>query len=349
MSYRKSNDCIIKSSAEFVASYVPPDYVIEGVVQRQQLYALTGRTNAGKTAVKLAMAHSVAEGVSLGGHEVERGKVLYLAGENPDDVKGRWLAMSQHMDFNPSDIDVEFIEGRFNLSERLDLLLPLSHERAPYSLVLVDTSAAFFEGDDFNCNKQQLQHALRLRRLTEFHGRPGVIVGTHPVKNASDSNLVPYGGGSLLNELDGNLTCINSDMVAEVHWQGKFRGPDFEPMHFELRVVTCSKLKDAKSRPIPAVLARPLTEQRKEQLKATAHSDEDAVLIYMHENPGKSLREVAQGLKWYTRTSEPYSTKVKRALATLAKGKFAEVERDQWQLTAKGKTEAKRINKLEGV
>jgi hypothetical protein len=335
---------LIRSSREFVATYVPPDYVIHGVVQRNRLYALTGRTGSGKTAVELAMAHSVATGLSIGGHEVEKGRVLYMAGENPDDVKGRWLAMAQHLDFDPDKIDVDFIEGVFSLSERTEDLL--KEAKDPYTLVLVDTSAAFFEGDEFNDNKQQLVHALKLRRLTEIYGRPAIIVGCHPVKNATENNLVPYGGGSFLNELDGNLTAVNSNMVAEIHWQAKFRGPDFEPMHFELRVVTATKLRDSQSRPIPTVMAQSLTDQCKEQLKATARSNEDAVLIYMEEHPGQSLRDVADGLKWKAGPfAEPYSTKVKRALVNLRKDKFAEVERDRWQLTAKGKAEAKRIAK----
>ena len=52
------------------------------------------------------------------------------------------------------------------------------------------------------------------------------------------------------------------------------------------------------------------------------------------------------GLGWKAGAfGEPYSTKVKRALVGLRKDKFAEIERDQWQLTAKGKTEAKRLAK----
>ena len=338
---------LIKPSREFVATYVPPDYVIHGVVQRNRLYALTGKTGSGKTAVKLAMAHSVATGLALGGHEVEQGRVLYLAGENPDDVKGRWLAMAQHLDFDPNKIDVDFVEGVFSLSERTDALLSEAEAR-PYTLALVDTSAAFFEGDEFNNNRQQLDHALKLRRLTEINGRPAIIVGCHPVKSATETNLVPYGGGAFLNELDGNLTAVNSNMIAEVHWQAKFRGPDFEPMHFQLGVVTATKLRDTQSRPIPTVMARALTNQLKEQLKAKARSDEDAVLIYMHEHPGQSLSEIAVALEWKVGPKrEPYKSKVDRALKALAKDKLTEFERDQWKLTAKGKAEAKRLTKEE--
>ena len=91
---------LILTSAQFVAAYVPPDYLIDGILQKQFLYALTGQTNAGKTAIALHFAASVALGKKIGSHEVEPGKVLYFAGENPTDIQGRWIAMSQRMDFD---------------------------------------------------------------------------------------------------------------------------------------------------------------------------------------------------------------------------------------------------------
>jgi hypothetical protein len=33
-----------------------------------------------------------------------------------------------------------------------------------------------------------------------------VVVNCHPVKNATADNLLPAGGGTFLNEVDGNLT-----------------------------------------------------------------------------------------------------------------------------------------------
>src|SRR5262249_6667315 len=113
-------------------------------------------------------------------------------------------------------------------------------------LIIVDTSAAYFEGDAENDNKQHGDHARRLRGLTALPGRPCVIAACHPVKNAADDNLIPRGGGAFLNEVDGNLTARTTDGGVEVHTQGKFRGPDFAPLHFQLRTVTHERLKDLK-------------------------------------------------------------------------------------------------------
>jgi hypothetical protein len=67
--------------------------------------------------------------------------------------------------------------------------------------------------------------------IEEIPGRPTVIANVHPVKNAAPDNLIPAGGGNFLNQVDGNLTAAKNDNTTELHWQGKFRGVEFAPMH----------------------------------------------------------------------------------------------------------------------
>jgi RecA-family ATPase len=71
-------------------------------------------------------------------------------------------------------------------------------------LVIVDTSAAVFPGDDENSNPQMRRHAKRLRRFTELPGKPCTLALCHPVKNASaQESLLPRGGGAFVAEVDG--------------------------------------------------------------------------------------------------------------------------------------------------
>ena len=44
---------LIVSSKQFIANFVPPDYLIEGLLQRRFIYSFTGLTGAGKTAIGL--------------------------------------------------------------------------------------------------------------------------------------------------------------------------------------------------------------------------------------------------------------------------------------------------------
>ena len=67
---------LLQSSAEFVEDYMPPDYLIDGWLQRRYVYSFTAPTGSGKTAVALRIAIHVALGLPLAGREVEKGHVL---------------------------------------------------------------------------------------------------------------------------------------------------------------------------------------------------------------------------------------------------------------------------------
>src|SRR6202022_1246660 len=97
---RSSPPPLIQSSAEFTRGFVPPDYLIDGILQRRFCYSITGKTGSGKTAVVLLASAHVGIGGSIGNIEVATGRVLYFAGENPDDIRMRWIALAQHVGFD---------------------------------------------------------------------------------------------------------------------------------------------------------------------------------------------------------------------------------------------------------
>src|SRR5262249_32228280 len=215
------------SSAEFVAGFTPPDYLIVGWLQRRFVYSLTAATGDGKTAIALLITLMISRGFKLGKLDFKCGRVLYFAGENPDDVRMRWLATTQQFGLAPEDIDnVYFVPGVFKftqISERIREEM-VTRELA---LVVVDTSAAYFETDDENNNMQALAHAKRLRELSRLPGGPTVLICCHPTKNAE--SLVPRGGGAFLNEVDGNLTCKRDDLAVELTGMASSAVPTSRP------------------------------------------------------------------------------------------------------------------------
>nr|WP_283258481.1 AAA family ATPase [Pseudomonas sp. GX19020] len=52
----------IQSAADFVADFVAPEYIIDGVIRREMVYTLTAPTGSGKTAVMLYSAIAIADG-----------------------------------------------------------------------------------------------------------------------------------------------------------------------------------------------------------------------------------------------------------------------------------------------
>jgi AAA domain len=332
---------LIFSSSEFIAGFVPPDYLIDGLIQRRFCYSLTAPTGTGKTAVALLLSALIALGRSIGEYQVERGRVLYLAGENPDDVRMRWLAMADAMDFDIDTIEVHFLPGVYKLSEIGSRIRAEVEQIGPIDFLIVDTSAAYFEGEDENSNTQMGLHARRLRELVKLPGGPCVLVACHPVKNPSPDNILPRGGGAFLAEVDGNLTLSKSDSVVIMHHQGKFRGPDFAPIPFGLSTATTETLKDSKGRNIPTVIAKAMSERESSEAEAAGRRDEDHLLIAVADNDRASQATLARALGWVSRDGKPNKAKVNRSLKQ-KKWKFLKDDRDL-ALTDKGNKEVERL------
>jgi len=326
----------VVSSKEFVADFVPPDYLIDGVAQLGFIYSMTARTGDGKTAVALTIAAAVGNGSPLGDHLIERGRVLYFAGENPDDVRMRWIAMGARMKFDVDKIDVHFVAGTGSISSDMDIIAEKVKRLRGVDLVIVDTSAAYFEGKNENDNVDAGKHWRMLRELTQLDGGPCVIVPCHPTKSASDDNLLPRGGGAAIAEVDGNLTCVKDGEFIALHWQGKHRGPDFDALHFAWSVVTCDELVDSKDRKIPTVIARALTAPDYSERVSDVRKDEVKVLQAMRDKEGASISAIAVALGWKFKDGNPAKSKVQRIQKQLTKDKLIKKVRGNYELTETG-------------
>lgn len=329
------------SSGDLVRRFTPPDYAIDGIVQSGFLYGVTASTGTGKTAILLAIAALKAQGLPLGDRGVPQGRVVYFAGENPDDVTMRWIGAAHHTGFNTDAIDVHFVPGVFDITKMFAHVSAAVERVGGAAMVVIDTSAAYFTGDDENGNVAMGKHARNLRALTTLPGSPCVLVACHPTKNADQSNLLPRGGGAFIAELDGNLTCQKTEAgTVKLHWQGKFRGPDFKPIHFDLSTVTAPGLVDSKGREIPTVMASLVSEGETRQRRETARKDEDLVLIAIENLPASSNSAIAEHLGWKDSAGEPHKRRAQTATTRLRRDKLADLTRGGWVLTKAGQSAA---------
>jgi bifunctional DNA primase/polymerase-like protein/AAA domain-containing protein/primase-like protein len=339
----KSYSPLLKSSAQFVSGFSPPDYLVEGLLQRRFLYSLTAPTGFGKTCVTLRLAAHVALGRNLNDLEVDRGSVLYLAGENADDVRMRWIKLCEELNAKPDVLPVFFIDTREKLSSPTvrTKIHNETIEHGPFSLVVVDTSAAYFEGQDENDNVALGSHARMLRSLiTEVAGGPTIVVTCHPPKNYDVGNLLPRGGGAFLAEVDGNLVLIRENMTLEMTWHGKFRGPDFPPLSFRLKTGMTQILKDSKGRPFSTVTAEPISAAEREAMDERSDVNLDKVLIAMNKTPGLSIRDIAKAVGWTYKNGEPNKSLVERIMKVAKSARLVEKIGRNWVLTKSGREAA---------
>jgi AAA domain len=331
----------ILSKAEFLRGFVPPDYLIDGMLQRRFIYSLTGQTGHAKTAIALRIAQLVDCGGLLDGHEVARGRVGYLVGENPDDVRMRMIGDDAILG-SAGNGNIILIPGTFDT----DALLHQIESLGELDLVIIDTSAAYFLGDDENSNAELGEHARKLRRLIGLPGGPCGLVLCHPIKHAADpTQLLPRGGGAFLAEIDGNLTAWKDDRLITLHHSDKFRGPGFEPVTFRIDKVMVEELKDSKGRMIPTVRAVAISEDEEAQEVEASRADEDKVLLARFEGGrSMSIADLARALEWFLTDGRPYKSKVQRALKQLKAAGLMSSSRGKWDLTKKGETAARKLD-----
>jgi hypothetical protein len=340
----------VLSQAEFILGFIPPDYLVEGILQRRFIYALTGQTGHAKTAVALHLAERVAcldPNAMFGSHRLEKGRVLYFVGENPDDIRMRVIGANSFRNDNPDKDTIYFLPGVFDIEQMWPTIEADGKVVGEFSLIIVDTSAAYFLGNEELSNTQMGAYARTLRRLTTLPGQPCVLVLCHPIKYVTDpSQLLPRGGGAYLAEMDGNLTLARTtDDVVELHYN-KIRGPGFQAMSFKLEPIKSPALVDQKGRQITTVRAVPISQREEEQHSDKAEEDEDRVLTAMLNMPadhGGSFANWASDLGWVSESGEAYRKKVERLVNDLEKKKpkLTTKLRNKWHLTDEGKDAAR--------
>ena len=325
----------------FTEDYVAPDWIIAGVLQRGRLYACTSLTAHGKTAVWLYNACMIASGLNIGPHRTQKSDVLILQGENPDDLKGRLIAMQQN---DAIDTFPYILPGHFPIGPEhiLRIRSECQENALNLGLVILDTAASFFPFEEENSNVQNGEYAReRLRPLTQLPGNPAVVALCHPVKGAAKDNLAPRGGGAFLNELDGNFT-LWSEVLGQtttLHWQDKIRGPDFTPINYRLTSTPLDGYLDNFGNPPLSVTASPISEDAVATQAASNLINQNHVLATMRDNPNFSMADIARALSWIDPNGQPQKYKVDRLIKKLAKDKLVFQPRTdgRWMLTPKGK------------
>lgn len=333
---RASKGPLLLDACDWLDQATPMEWVVDGLIQRGQLYAMTAITNHGKTAIGLLMALSVAADVQFAQRDILPGKVLILCGENPDGFRTRLHATLESMGLEREDIigRVTVLPQALPLVGCVEQIIEEARAQAgDYSLVLVDTSISYYSGDNEDDNLQARTHAWHLRALTELPGHPAIIANCHPTKSAERETLLPRGGGAFVNEIDTNLTVFAEGETATLHWHKKKRGPDFDPIPFEFH----GKSVEEHGRKVPTVVAAHISEQREIELRKHRREIDDRLLYEMLHHPTAGFRG------WASACQLSGTSAVSRVMERLKADKLVENYRRELILTKKGREEAERI------
>lgn len=331
------------TGTDFADNHQPANWLIQGILQKGRLYACTSLTSHGKTAVWLYNAAMIHAGRNVAANlTTEHGNVLFLAGENPEDLRARMLGMKRT--FNLTTLPFVFPQAfPMTEDETNTLLQNIKAYLPPLALIIGDTAASYFPGDDENSNVQAGQYARNLRTLTTAPGNPAVVVLSHPTKHADNpTDLLPRGGGAFLNELDGNLTLWSTAKgeTTTLHWHGKIRGRDFDPVQYRLKTVETGFTDNFGNNDI-TILAHPIDDFEAFSHAEQSTANEDAVLKALNDDPKRSLADIARTLGWIGDDGAAEKWRVQRALHALADARLVRNFRRKWQLTETGKNSLK--------
>jgi len=332
---------------EFVAQTIAIEFVADDVLRRGFLYSLTGSTGSGKTGVAVPLALSVAVAAVFGAHNTIGGNVVYVASENPEDVRARFVVALERMALPPRVLDsVHVIDKSFVLAQRIGELCELV-ESVGAVLVIVDTDQAVSlgAGSDENDNGERIGHAKRLRTITRSSPRPCVLDLCHPRKNVTGrEDLIPRGGGAFLNEVDGNFRLWRDGDVAELTSDAnKFRGAPVA-ITFKSELVTTGAIKDTKGRLIAIPYFSPISDMEAARVAHQTWTDENRLVAAMAANPGGTQAEWAVSCGWLDAKGLGRRDKVNVLLGKLEGANPPLVARSRrggdWKLTKAGRTEA---------
>jgi len=334
----------VKSVDEFTAEYTPINYTIDGILPVSSIYGVTGKRGSSKTALLTAVSLAVLTGnKDIIGFDVENGRVAYIILENPTDFRMKLATTLYVHSINQKDISRQFVilDMRLPHAEIIDQLARDADKNGPLQLACYDTYQAGFAGAQFNDNTDALKHTQDIRQLTSLPGKPSVLVGCHPVKNATKDNLEPYGGGATMNELDGNLTLWNDNGRIELGWN-KVRGPEFETQYFRIEKLGCPNILDNKGRTPLLPIIRPISLETVEQDKRREGDTDFAMLQAIHEDPFGSQRKWADAIGISQQA-------ISKKLQVLQGKRLVEEGTDKhWRLTPKGRREVSGSRDSEG-
>jgi hypothetical protein len=308
----------------FISTIKPPVWLVDRIIEQGCLYSLTAHTNHGKTALATTLAVSIASGLKFGLNKSTQGHVLYLCGENPENFKRRLAGTIHEMGLTPREIKNSLTIFDYGdwLTKISPALLDFCAKVEGVILIIIDTTVAYFPGDNENDNSQSRDHAKRMRDLIGAAGNPAIVTLSHTPKSA-EAALEPRGGSGFIGEIDGNLTASLTGEIVEL-WHTKLRERGFDPVKWLLKSVPVPGLFDADNRQVETVVAVAISEEDAEKQSFNDSCDADDMIKAMYNNQQGSIAIWVASLGWFYSNGMPDKSRGNRAMKLLSQEKYVE-------------------------
>lgn len=169
-----------------LASLPEVRWIVDGLLAERSVAVLYGESGIGKTFLSLAIGAGISAGQDVFGCTVEKGPVIYLAGEGAYGLRTRLGAWESFNQSKASDLVV--CTGRPAFASSADVQLLISTIEAALlkpRLVVIDTFSAHFTGGNENDAKDVTRFLDGARQIAERFAACVLIVH-HTGKNLQD-------------------------------------------------------------------------------------------------------------------------------------------------------------------
>lgn len=314
----------------------PPDWVVRDYIASNATTVIFGPPESFKTFVAIDFGLCVASGQEWAGNPVKQGPVAYICGEGRQGIKRRAQAWAIQNEMSLTDIPFfvstnagDFLDSR-RTEEVLDEIDGISHEYGDPVLIIVDTLARNYGGDE-NSNSEMNAFFSSIDQIRS-RWESAVVVVHHPGHNNPDR---PRGASAVSGNTDamGRLERSESNLFGVksmdvVYRPGKMKdAPQPQPLGFTARQVEVGV--DDHGRPIPSLalvhnLHVVTGRESREEMRLRLLLREIAI------SPGETQEFYAEA------TGVPRRTARNTADKLIAKGYLIKDKRRKWQLTEKG-------------
>jgi hypothetical protein len=220
-----------------VTSRPAGQWLIKGVLPKEDLVIMFGAPGSGKSFVALDMAMAIARGVDWRGRKCVKGRVLYIVAEGSGGSGKRLKAYCKLHNINPDDADFAIITAAPNFMESDDiheLLDAIAAAGGNPDLIVVDTLAQVTPGANENSGEDMGVALRNCRTLTNVTGATVKLIH-HAGKDASKG---ARGWSGLRGAVDAELEVMKHENGARELRVTKMKdGDDDLSWGFKLEVV----------------------------------------------------------------------------------------------------------------
>jgi putative DNA primase/helicase len=197
----KRNRSLFSDITDLTKNISAPDFLIDELIELDTIGAFIGASSVGKSFVAISMAASVATGTMFAEKDVQKGAVLYLAGEGMNGITRRFAGWMKHTGIQIPKGSIHVSRKTISMDEKgaSTLLAATEGMDQDIKLVVVDTLARHMTGEE-NSNRDMSAFIAAADKIREEHGCAVLII--HHTGHSTDKSNRARGASAFYASLD---------------------------------------------------------------------------------------------------------------------------------------------------